>query len=105
MLDGYESPINIFIKNDMNDIIEERDNFITTRIIEEVGLDINKDELIKALAYDRDQYNRGYINGEIAGYKRGYEDALEKMDARLKELISFLDSKKEVNDGSDKEIT
>lgn len=100
MLDGYESPINIFIKNDMNNIIEEHDNVITTRIIEEVGLDINKDELIKALAYDRDQYNRGYINGEIAGYKHGYNDALEKMDSRLKELISFLDSKKEANDGT-----
>lgn len=105
MIDGYESPINMFVKKTADDILEERDNAITAKIIEEIALDINKEELLKALAYDRDQYNKGYINGEIAGYRRGYEDAFEKMDARLKELISFLDSKKEVNDGSDKEIT
>ena len=28
-----------------------------------IGYDIDKDELIKALNYDRDQYNKGYVDG------------------------------------------
>ena len=87
MLDGYESPINMFVKKTAANILEERDNAIAAKIIEEVGLDINKEELLKALAYDRDQYNKGYINGEIAGYKRGYEDALSKVEEKIKDLV------------------
>ena len=87
MIDGYESPITMAVKNTCDQIMEDRENAITAKIIEEVGLDINKEELMKALAYDRDQYHKGYINGEIAGYKQGYEDALSKVENKIKELL------------------
>jgi hypothetical protein len=35
--------------------------------VQNVGIYVDKDELIKALQYDREQYDRGY--------KQGYEDA------------------------------
>lgn len=42
-------------------------------------IDIDKDELLKALKYDRDQYNQGYSDGKAVGYELGYQKALEEM--------------------------
>lgn len=83
----YESPIFMFSKQICDQMIEDRENAIIAKISEEMAFDINKEELTKALNYDRNQYHKGYIDGEIAGYKQGYDDALEKMQAKLKELI------------------
>lgn len=33
------------------------------RAVEEVGIEVDRDELIKALAYDRGQYEKGYGDG------------------------------------------
>ena len=33
------------------------------KAIKEVGIDVDKEELIKALQYDRDQYSKGYADG------------------------------------------
>lgn len=51
----YESPIEL-IYGDMqtkfeNDICE---------VVQEVGINVNKDQLISALIYDRHQYEKGY---------------------------------------------
>ena len=84
---GYESPIEMAVRKVSNDIREERDNAIIARISEEMAINIDKEELFKALAYDRDQYNKGYRDGEIAGYAMGYKDALEKVSKRVRELF------------------
>lgn len=52
---GYQSPINI-ITNKIKAKIE--DEILTA--VQKVGVDVDKDELLKALAYDRDQYQKGY---------------------------------------------
>lgn len=64
---GYESPINI-IQDTVNEIVEMHDNTVYMKIREIV--DVDKKELLKALAYDRDQYDKGYMEG----YKRGLEE-------------------------------
>ena len=101
MIDGYESPIEMAVKKTVNDIIEDRENAIIAKISEEMSLNINKEELLKALKYDRDQYHKGYINGEIAGYKQGYEDALTYAKSRIEELLL---PNKEVKNENDAEI-
>lgn len=55
---AYESPINL-IMQDINYKYEQ--NVLTA--IQNIGVEVNKDELIKALAYDRQQYERGYQEG------------------------------------------
>jgi hypothetical protein len=55
---GYESPIQIAI----GQMRMEHDNNIY-RAVQEYGVDVDKDELIKALRYDRGQYEKGYVNG------------------------------------------
>ena len=62
-MSDYEPPITMYVKNHVNKIMEDKENAITMRIEEEIGFHINKDELIKALQYDRDQYSKGYQNG------------------------------------------
>ena len=52
------SPIEI-IEGD----IELRLEDTVFKAVQSVGIKVNKDELLKALAYDRRQYEKGYANG------------------------------------------
>ena len=64
----YESPVNLYeIDNIISDITKKVENDTETYVmqsIRRVGVDVDKDELIKALQYDRDQYNKGYANAK-----------------------------------------
>ena len=54
----YQGPINIIenIQNAINESIDSQ----TLKAVLEVGIYVDKDELLKALAYDRGQYRKGY---------------------------------------------
>lgn len=43
--------------------------------IAEIGVTVDKDELIKALKYDRDQYDKGYEDGQ-----RDAEEEIERLN-------------------------
>ena len=58
--DGYESPISMEIRKIDEKIAEERDNQILVAVQEECQIKIDKFELMRALNYDRDQYNKGF---------------------------------------------
>lgn len=60
---GWESPVNVFSYDISNSIKENVDGAIIVEIERQLGVEINKDELIKAMNYDRDQYNKGYQDG------------------------------------------
>ena len=55
----YKSPIDIIY----GEIQLRMENEIM-RAVQKVDINVDKDELIKALAYDRDQYERGFRDGE-----------------------------------------
>lgn len=58
----WESPVNIY--ETIFDMVEkEIDGNIIVEIKKQLGIDINKEELIKALQYDRNQYDKGYQDG------------------------------------------
>lgn len=67
-LDGYISPIKIY-QTEMETTLESN----VMSIAQSMGVDVNKEELLKALAYDRNQYKEGYE----AGYKRAIKDVTE----------------------------
>ena len=46
-------------------IIQQQDEQ-TLQAIQKVGIKVDKDELVKALAYDRGQYEKGYADGIMA---------------------------------------
>lgn len=61
----YESPIEVFTRKIVQDIEERIDGVIFKECVR-VGVNVNKDELIKALRYDRGQYDCGYADGRAA---------------------------------------
>ena len=54
----YESPIEICMKQ-----IRMTQDETIVRAVQDVGIFVDKDELIKALQYDRDQYEKGFADG------------------------------------------
>lgn len=48
-------------------VAEDIDRQFMATITQTVGFAVDKDELIKALNYDRDQYNKGYRDGYLSG--------------------------------------
>ena len=55
----YESPIDI-IYSEMQTKLEGK----VFKAVQNVGINVNKDELIKALSYDRHQYEKGYADAK-----------------------------------------
>lgn len=60
----YKSPIEIFVK-EMQMKQEEQ----VLKAVQEVGVTVDKDELIKALQYDRGQYEKGFAEGRAKAIK------------------------------------
>ena len=70
----YKSPIEIIdsFTNDMAYKIKtETDNLIMEAVYN-VGVNVDKAELIKALEYDRDQYEKGYRDGKKDAVNHAY---------------------------------
>lgn len=68
----YESPIKVFqtIEQHSGLFDAEKDKLIY-QAVQGVCVSVDKDELLKALAYDRQQYQKGYEDG--------VRDAIEKL--------------------------
>lgn len=67
----WESPVSV-IYGEMQTQIEGD----IYKAIQNVGIDVDKEELLKALMYDRNQYEKGY--------KDGYAEAIDEFAERLK---------------------
>lgn len=59
----YESPLNIIYGEIQTKIIEERENQ-AIQALQNYGISVDKEELIKALMYDRQQYEKGYADAK-----------------------------------------
>ena len=82
----YQSPIDIIYTEQQTKL----ENSIY-EAVQKVNINVDKEELIKALKYDREQYNKGYTNGYADGYTDGYVKAIEELKnklCKLKEGIS-----------------
>ena len=76
----WESPINVMEIQDsfVSETKEEIEEMVFTEI-KRIGIDVNKEELIKALMYDREQYSKGYSDG----YNKAIDDFAEKLKYEL----------------------
>lgn len=69
----YESPISIFYdaaEIATKAIIAGEENAVV-EAVGKIGIKVNRDELIKALAYDRGQYFRGYCDAKMDSLRKG----------------------------------
>lgn len=69
----YKSPIEVQWLEIEHELIHRLDEAVMAKVTEKLKIEIDKDELIKALAYDRGQYKAGYNDGYINGYRDGVE--------------------------------
>ena len=60
---NYENPLQKIIGETVNYIQQEEENEAIAHITKTLGYHIDKEELVKALNYDRDQYAKGYKAG------------------------------------------
>ena len=70
----YKSPIEIKQYDVEKDIAKWVEDKIHAEIVQQFGVFVDKDELVKALSYDRGQYEKGWIDG--------FKEALEKPKPR-----------------------
>ena len=69
---NYESPI-IRIQNQLlKEMIKKEEDQFMCEVRQTIGYNIDKSELIKALNYDRDQYEKGYQDGKTDAQKVGH---------------------------------
>ena len=55
----YESPIKVVFSDLISDAVKKTDEYIV-ECVQKVGVSVNKDELVKALEFDRGQYEKGW---------------------------------------------
>jgi len=74
----YKSPVEVYVNDILNQIHQQEENQIVAEVSQAVGINVEKEELIKALNYDRNQYSKGY--------KDAVKDVLDKIGAEIKQL-------------------
>ena len=62
----YKSPITSYVEEIAKDAAKRQDDYLMAQVCLAIGYNIDKDELIKALQYDRHQYEVGYADGRFA---------------------------------------
>jgi flagellar biosynthesis/type III secretory pathway protein FliH len=70
------------------DITKQHEDYIMYTINQTMGYEVDKDELIKAMQYDRDQYDKGYQDG----YLDGVRDGKQIMFNKLQEFVEGSDT-------------
>ena len=66
----WKSPVDLFYDKVHYELEKELDSTVT-KAIQTVGINVDKEELIKALQYDRGQYEKGYKDGVASLRQRG----------------------------------
>lgn len=61
----YNSPIEMFITDVHNQILKQQDENIYKAVMS-TGINVDKEELLRALRYDRQQYEQGFLAGQAA---------------------------------------
>ena len=79
---AYISPIELTLKRISEELIEKQEGQVMQAIYQQ-GITVNKEELIKALAYDRHQYEQGFRDGQ-----KSMKEALKKEITANQYLLS-----------------
>lgn len=98
---NYESPITVAMQQITYNLMQEQEKYILEQV-HNCGVTVNKEELVKALAYDRNQYNKGFEDGREWVSAKIYAAYKALLDGFIDEAIGYLgellDDHKEVNE-------
>lgn len=82
----YEALVNVI----MDAINVQVENDII-KAVKNVGIEVNKEELLRALTYDRQQYERGYEKGYVKGHRHGYRKAIHDLVEEMNKYSEIID--------------
>ena len=85
----YEPPIELIVKDTYQKILEQREENIFKAILE-TGVKVDKEELLKALKYDREQYNKGYVDGVKEFAERLIEEHSYPLPTERSDLVVYV---------------
>ena len=78
----YESPISIYLSGIKTEMMKAQEEYVVS-CVQRTGVNVNKEELIKALEYDRDQYRKGYSDAMLEIQK---PMSAEEFEQEMKEV-------------------
>ena len=84
--DVYDMPINMITDGITMCVSQEYDKEIL-RVVQKIGIEIDKKGLVDALNQDRRRYSKAYKHGFNDGYETAKKE-LEKENEELKEAIN-----------------
>lgn len=84
----YESPIEVIYSQVRTQLVEEEERQML-KAVHDVGVDVDKEELLKALRYDRDQYEKGFEDGKKSVWVDVKERLPEKNGSYLVMISDF----------------
>lgn len=82
----YKSPIEIFetpMETIVRDLRNQRENTIVAEISVQLGVAVDKGELIRALQYDRQQYDKGFADGVKVERAELFDEIEQELNAAL----------------------
>ena len=68
----YECPINLIYDDVKTKMRQEQENFVLESVVT-AGIKVDKEELTKALQYDRKQYEEGFEAGKSVGHNKAID--------------------------------
>ena len=99
----YRSPIDMLITDIQHQIAQQQDEEVYKAVVS-VGINVDKEELLRALRYDRDQYEKGFADGKADALRwipvterlpemrdDGFADAFLVTDGSLAHIAYFVD--------------
>lgn len=84
----YKSPIEKIYSELQTQIVQEDENTVM-KAVRNVRVNVDKEELIRALQYDRNQYAKGYEDGKNDVIEK-LKTEIEKKHTRAKQTSSVL---------------
>jgi hypothetical protein len=83
----YKSPITV-AEELCAKATENIEGRIMAKLTQTLAVDVDKGELLKALEYDRGQYDKGYKDGYLAGEKAAREKFTESFTRAIRHAMS-----------------
>ena len=77
---NWESPITKVFSDIQNQILKQDEENTMFAIKQAIGYEVDKEELIKALQYDREQYDKGYRDGVREAFKAELEEIKAELE-------------------------
>lgn len=95
---AYQSPIEM-IYHDMQMHFEDE----VCKAVQQVDIHVDKEELLKALQYDREQFAKGYANAKAVAMQRQHEER-ENMITWLSKFARHIDMPEHLSDEEAKKL-